>query len=178
MSKCNVSYVFGTDISFCLQSAERRQAVLSSLVRYLGPEAASFIHYEEKVSGSLADVWCNKNNNTWFGAKFNTAKILSHIFTLKPGNAASCWLFSCCGFLWDVLANVKQIVPDVHLYWSSCPLISTLSHHCGMWGCWRFCSPCFKLPLCTLTEPNLRPSWKWSVTLLHKYSTNIDRYWH
>uniref|UniRef100_A0A674MBG4 Amine oxidase n=1 Tax=Takifugu rubripes TaxID=31033 RepID=A0A674MBG4_TAKRU len=30
------------------ESAERRKAVLSSLVKYLGPEAASFIHYEEK----------------------------------------------------------------------------------------------------------------------------------
>uniref|UniRef100_A0A673C254 Amine oxidase n=1 Tax=Sphaeramia orbicularis TaxID=375764 RepID=A0A673C254_9TELE len=29
-------------------SKERRKAVLSSLVKYLGPEAASFIHYEEK----------------------------------------------------------------------------------------------------------------------------------
>lgn len=37
-------------IFLCLQSAERRKAVLSSLVKYLGPEAASFIHYEEKVS--------------------------------------------------------------------------------------------------------------------------------
>ncbi|KAM9338641.1 putative flavin-containing monoamine oxidase A [Symphorus nematophorus] len=30
------------------EPAERRKAVLSSLVKYLGPEAASFIHYEEK----------------------------------------------------------------------------------------------------------------------------------
>ncbi|KAK5851765.1 hypothetical protein PBY51_023293 [Eleginops maclovinus] len=30
------------------ESGERREAVLSSLVKYLGPEAASFIHYEEK----------------------------------------------------------------------------------------------------------------------------------
>uniref|UniRef100_A0A665V936 Amine oxidase n=1 Tax=Echeneis naucrates TaxID=173247 RepID=A0A665V936_ECHNA len=29
-------------------SKERRRAVISSLVKYLGPEAASFIHYEEK----------------------------------------------------------------------------------------------------------------------------------
>lgn len=35
--------------SLCLQSAERRKAMLSSLVTYLGPEAASFIHDEEKV---------------------------------------------------------------------------------------------------------------------------------
>uniref|UniRef100_A0A8C4EDU7 Amine oxidase n=1 Tax=Dicentrarchus labrax TaxID=13489 RepID=A0A8C4EDU7_DICLA len=30
------------------EDGERRKAVLSSLVKYLGPEAASFIHYEEK----------------------------------------------------------------------------------------------------------------------------------
>ncbi|GAA6216038.1 probable flavin-containing monoamine oxidase A [Lates japonicus] len=30
------------------EAGERRKAVLSSLVKYLGPEAASFIHYEEK----------------------------------------------------------------------------------------------------------------------------------
>ncbi|XP_060924547.1 amine oxidase [flavin-containing] A [Limanda limanda] len=30
------------------EAGERREAVVSSLVRYLGPEAASFIHYEEK----------------------------------------------------------------------------------------------------------------------------------
>ncbi|XP_044030718.1 probable flavin-containing monoamine oxidase A isoform X1 [Siniperca chuatsi] len=30
------------------EGGERRKAVLSSLVKYLGPEAASFIHYEEK----------------------------------------------------------------------------------------------------------------------------------
>ncbi|XP_033981756.1 probable flavin-containing monoamine oxidase A [Trematomus bernacchii] len=30
------------------ESGERREAVLSSLVKYLGPEARSFIHYEEK----------------------------------------------------------------------------------------------------------------------------------
>ncbi|XP_022063787.2 probable flavin-containing monoamine oxidase A [Acanthochromis polyacanthus] len=30
------------------EAGERRNAVLSSLVKYLGPEAASFIHYEEK----------------------------------------------------------------------------------------------------------------------------------
>uniref|UniRef100_UPI0037E8EB06 probable flavin-containing monoamine oxidase A n=1 Tax=Semicossyphus pulcher TaxID=241346 RepID=UPI0037E8EB06 len=30
------------------EAAERREAVVSSLVKYLGPEAASFIHYEEK----------------------------------------------------------------------------------------------------------------------------------
>ncbi|CAJ1071286.1 probable flavin-containing monoamine oxidase A [Xyrichtys novacula] len=30
------------------EGGERREAVVSSLVKYLGPEAASFIHYEEK----------------------------------------------------------------------------------------------------------------------------------
>ncbi|XP_017280974.1 probable flavin-containing monoamine oxidase A [Kryptolebias marmoratus] len=30
------------------EAGERREAVVSSLVKYLGPEAASFIHYEEK----------------------------------------------------------------------------------------------------------------------------------
>ncbi|KAK2818928.1 hypothetical protein Q5P01_024489 [Channa striata] len=30
------------------EAGERREAVISSLVKYLGPEAASFIHYEEK----------------------------------------------------------------------------------------------------------------------------------
>lgn len=30
------------------EDGERKEAVLSSLVKYLGPEAASFIHYEEK----------------------------------------------------------------------------------------------------------------------------------
>lgn len=30
------------------ESAERREAVISSLVKYLGPEAAAFIHYEDK----------------------------------------------------------------------------------------------------------------------------------
>lgn len=40
--------------SSCLQSAERREAVVSSLVKYLGPEAAAFIHYEDKVSCPLA----------------------------------------------------------------------------------------------------------------------------
>ncbi|KAJ4926435.1 hypothetical protein JOQ06_008609 [Pogonophryne albipinna] len=30
------------------ESGERREAVLSSLVKYLGPEARFFIHYEEK----------------------------------------------------------------------------------------------------------------------------------
>ncbi|MED6239265.1 hypothetical protein ATANTOWER_004218, partial [Ataeniobius toweri] len=34
--------------SLCLQAGERREAVLSSLVKYLGPEAASCIHFEEK----------------------------------------------------------------------------------------------------------------------------------
>ncbi len=30
---------------------ERRDAVISSLVKYLGPEASTYIHYEEKVCG-------------------------------------------------------------------------------------------------------------------------------
>lgn len=41
---------YNTHFCFCLQVGERKNAVLSSLVKYLGPEAASFIHYEEKVS--------------------------------------------------------------------------------------------------------------------------------
>lgn len=41
---------YNTHFCFCFQVGERKNAVLSSLVKYLGPEAASFIHYEEKVS--------------------------------------------------------------------------------------------------------------------------------
>ena len=41
---------------FFFQVEERREAVVAGLVRYLGPEAASFIHYEEKVSKCLADL--------------------------------------------------------------------------------------------------------------------------
>lgn len=61
--------VVGKGISFCLQSGERRKAVISSLVKYLGLEAASFIHYEEKVS-SVADVYCN--NQKWHGSQIHS----------------------------------------------------------------------------------------------------------
>lgn len=47
--KCQVTTHISVSV-FCLQVGERKNAVLSSLVKYLGPEAASFIHYEEKVS--------------------------------------------------------------------------------------------------------------------------------
>uniref|UniRef100_A0A672I101 Amine oxidase n=1 Tax=Salarias fasciatus TaxID=181472 RepID=A0A672I101_SALFA len=42
-----VGFISGQQASLWA-SKERRSAVLSSLVKYLGPEAASFIHYEEK----------------------------------------------------------------------------------------------------------------------------------
>lgn len=50
----------GSGVFFGLQGGERRNAVVSSLVKYLGPEAASFIHYEEKVSCSVVDILCEK----------------------------------------------------------------------------------------------------------------------
>lgn len=43
-----IKYICSILASF--QMEDRRDAVVSSLVKYLGPEAASYIHYEEKVS--------------------------------------------------------------------------------------------------------------------------------
>lgn len=35
---------------------ERRDAVISSLVKYLGPEASTYIHYREKVCGEFQPI--------------------------------------------------------------------------------------------------------------------------
>jgi len=35
---------------------ERRDAVISSLVKYLGPEASTYIHYGEKVCGEFQPI--------------------------------------------------------------------------------------------------------------------------
>lgn len=65
----------GTTLSLdflCLQAGERRTAVLSSLVKYLGPEAASCIHYEEKVSPSVVKVFAVWYKPNVFALKSNT----------------------------------------------------------------------------------------------------------
>ncbi|XP_069017999.1 probable flavin-containing monoamine oxidase A [Embiotoca jacksoni] len=45
-----VGFISGQQASYwsSKEAGERRKSVLSSLVKYLGPEAAAFIHYEEK----------------------------------------------------------------------------------------------------------------------------------
>ncbi|XP_028273245.1 probable flavin-containing monoamine oxidase A isoform X2 [Parambassis ranga] len=45
-----VGFIAGQQASYwgSKETSERREAVFSSLVKYLGPEAATFIHYEEK----------------------------------------------------------------------------------------------------------------------------------
>lgn len=114
-------------LSSCLQSAERRQAVISSLVKYLGPEAASFIHYEDKVSSSLTP---GKNTKRFGLVQDLRPPPLPHFRPRKAVNESSrcCFVAVCCAFFFllrDVLANMKQIAPDVHRYWFSCPLLST-----------------------------------------------------
>ncbi|KAK5900602.1 hypothetical protein CgunFtcFv8_025550 [Champsocephalus gunnari] len=66
------------------ESGERREAVLSSLVKYLGPEARSFIHYEEKD-------WAKEDYSSGCPVNVMAPGLLTYYHILPPQPEEALW---------------------------------------------------------------------------------------